>query len=117
MIKVLVVKSRDDYRSFKVSGHANFDDYGRDIVCAAISVLTQTAASAVSELAHIEPKIVVNEKTGLLSCELPRNLDENKQHTVNIIVGTFLVGIRGVLDQYPKYLQLKIEEVDSDAKV
>lgn len=115
MIKVHVVKSGENYRSFKVSGHANFDEYGRDIVCAAISVLAQTAASAVFELANIQPKVVVKEKTGLLSCELPRNLDEKKQQTVNIIVGTFLVGIRGVLDQYPKYLQLKIEEVDSDA--
>lgn len=34
MIKVLSAKN-----IIKISGHANFDDYGKDIVCAAVSSL------------------------------------------------------------------------------
>ncbi|NLT12360.1 MAG: ribosomal-processing cysteine protease Prp [Clostridiaceae bacterium] len=37
-------------RSLSVKGHARFDEYGRDIICAASSTLFQTAIHALEEL-------------------------------------------------------------------
>ena len=39
MIAVTVVKNGDDYRSIESKGHAGFSSFGKDIVCAAASVL------------------------------------------------------------------------------
>lgn len=35
---------------FKASGHANYDEYGRDIVCSAVSILVVTLANRLNEL-------------------------------------------------------------------
>ena len=40
MIEVTVYKTmRHEYAGFDMSGHAGYDDIGKDIVCAAVSVL------------------------------------------------------------------------------
>ena len=41
MTTITITKtSSDKYRSIECNGHAGFADYGNDIVCAAVSVLT-----------------------------------------------------------------------------
>ena len=40
MIRIEVKKQNSDIIGFEVKGHAGSDEYGKDIVCAAISVLT-----------------------------------------------------------------------------
>ena len=40
MIKVIFYKDSDDcYTGFQVKGHAGFAAYGKDIICAGVSVL------------------------------------------------------------------------------
>ena len=45
MIKVVFER-----RGFEASGHANFDEYGKDIVCAAVSSILQHASYILREL-------------------------------------------------------------------
>ena len=45
MIKVEVTKKRISFL-----GHANFDDYGKDIVCAAVSGIVVCSVEAISKL-------------------------------------------------------------------
>ena len=39
-----------DCIGYEISGHAEFDDSGRDIVCAAISILATTTHNAIEKL-------------------------------------------------------------------
>lgn len=43
MIKVKVLK-----KSISISGHANYDDYGKDIVCASVSSIVMCSVEAIS---------------------------------------------------------------------
>ncbi len=47
MIKVEVKK---DVNEIKVTGHANFDDCGKDIVCASVSTLIITTVNAIERI-------------------------------------------------------------------
>ena len=47
MIDVVAFAKNGKYTGLKVSGHANFDEEGKDIVCAAVSVLTLNLANSI----------------------------------------------------------------------
>ncbi|MDO4369174.1 MAG: ribosomal-processing cysteine protease Prp [bacterium] len=50
MIKVSVNEENNFIKEIKIDGHANFDDYGRDIVCAAVSSIVTTTVNAILRL-------------------------------------------------------------------
>lgn len=55
MINVTFSVTKDGLiRSLSVQGHAGFDEYGRDIICAASSTLFQTAIHALEELCELK---------------------------------------------------------------
>ncbi len=43
MIKIKINYDNDAIKGFKISGHANYDDYGKDIVCASVSSIVITS--------------------------------------------------------------------------
>ncbi|OGO76636.1 MAG: hypothetical protein A2Y23_06460, partial [Clostridiales bacterium GWB2_37_7] len=57
---------------FKVDGHAGFAKSGDDIVCSAVSVLTQTTVQGLKMVADIDIEYEI--KDGYLSCRLPSEL-------------------------------------------
>ena len=46
MIKVSVLKDKDNYKKIDVTGHALYDDFGKDIVCASTSSIIITSVNA-----------------------------------------------------------------------
>lgn len=50
MIKVILKKNFDLYESISITGHANFDLYGKDIVCSAVSSIVITSVNAIIRL-------------------------------------------------------------------
>ncbi len=50
MIKVRISCTGDDIRSIDVSGHALFDQYGKDVVCAGVSSVVIGALNALDIL-------------------------------------------------------------------
>ncbi len=61
---------------FKAQGHAGFSEYGKDIVCAAISALTQATAQGVTEVAKAKAKLTVDDDKGLLELEIVDDSEE-----------------------------------------
>nr|WP_302599981.1 ribosomal-processing cysteine protease Prp [uncultured Cellulosilyticum sp.] len=98
MIKVIY-----DGEMLRVQGHAGYAPEGQDIVCAAISVLTTTFINA-AVLYECDINIVHNEK-GLIDVEFTKT-DE----TLNILLNTYFIGVDGVAEQYPKYVEVLINE-------
>ena len=49
MIKVRIVKNNDIIESIHCNGHANYADYGKDIVCVSFSTMIITTVNAILE--------------------------------------------------------------------
>lgn len=64
MIKVRVIKENAKYTNVTIKGHANFDDYGKDIVCSAVSSIVTTTVNGI--LAIDEGSLSFDKKDGLL---------------------------------------------------
>ena len=50
MIKVKVIKEKGCYQSISILGHAMYDDYGKDIVCSAVSSIVTTTINGILTL-------------------------------------------------------------------
>lgn len=50
MIKVKVLKENDFYKEITITGHANYDSYGKDIVCSSVSSIVITTVNAIISL-------------------------------------------------------------------
>ena len=81
-------------------GHAETGPYGEDIVCAAISMLSQTSLLGLHEVAQqsMEYRIVDGELDILLS----EPITERGQ----TILETMLLGIKNVADQYSDFVRV-----------
>lgn len=50
MIKVFIEKNEEEFNKITISGHAMFDDYGKDIVCSAVSSIVITTVNGIVEI-------------------------------------------------------------------
>lgn len=112
MINVVVYRNNDGaITGFDVSGHAGFDDYGRDIVCAAVSSVAQTAVLGVRKV--VKAKAISKSKSGYLSFELKNN-DENALSRASDILETMYVGLKDIEKQYIDFLKVESRRCKND---
>lgn len=86
-----------------VSGHAEYDESGKDIVCAAVSAATIMALNTVTEV--LRAKAQVKSSDALLSL----HLSESNQESEHLLEGLFLF-LSDLTLQYPEYLAVSIQE-------
>jgi uncharacterized protein len=108
MINVIFKKSQDIFLSFYVKGHADFADYGKDIVCSSVSTVAQYTIIGVTDTLNIKAKYAALE--GDISLDLsnlsPKEIDKSQ----NFMKTMFKFCI-GLTDAYGKYVKVNIEEV------
>ncbi|NMA86882.1 MAG: ribosomal-processing cysteine protease Prp [Tissierellia bacterium] len=99
---------------YRVSGHTGFADEGEDIVCSAISILAQTTLVALVEIVDIQEKELnfhIDEKKGILDVKLPKSIDGTTKEKAQILLRTFELGIKMIIESYSGYITLKYREV------
>ena len=98
MISVNVSFIGSDLQKLTVSGHANYDQYGKDIVCAGVSAVVTGGINALeSELANIK---IVNEdnKLGVVVV--------NSNEKIQTILKTILIQLETIEASYKKYIKI-----------
>jgi len=103
MVKVKVKRSKDNHLiSVEVSGHALSAPCGSDIVCAAVSVLTQTVIFALDDLLNIKPPLKMEE--GYLFLSVPSDIENDKKEKLHLLLETMLLGLKETAISYPRNL-------------
>lgn len=113
MINVKIFRDKDYILGFKIKGHAEYADYGKDIVCAAVSVLSQTSLMSLVEVCGIDEDSIDYkiDETGYLEVNLPRNLNIETLKISQIVLKTFELGIISIIESYPNNVTLINGEV------
>jgi uncharacterized protein YsxB (DUF464 family) len=107
MIKITIVRNVEKaIIRFAVSGHAFYNDPGKDIVCAGVSAITVGAVNAIEKLTGLVP--VVISKSGLLKAETPNSTDSVRNDQVQLLLEGMIVALDTIVESYGKYV--KIEE-------
>lgn len=92
-------------RRFSVSGHAGYDDPGKDIVCAGVSAVTVGAVNAVEKLTGLVPKAKM--QNGWLSAETPYGGDPELDGRVQLLLEGMVVSLETIADEYGTYVQIQ----------
>ena len=110
MIEILIVRDQMGHiTEFTITGHAGYDDLGKDIVCAGVSAISGAAIIGMERLLEIEPSIKVEK--GYLKCILPDNISEGNAEGARIIVETMALGLKDISDKYKKFVKVLDKEV------
>lgn len=111
MTKVFLYQRENHYTGFEMDGHAYFDELGSDIVCAAVSILSQTCVNALYELLKLEVTLYEDEEEGYLKAELPENLSHVQKEHVDLLIGQMKIGLVGIANMYPEHVTVETREV------
>lgn len=95
------------YKSFKVRGHSGSAPAGKDIICAAVSAIVQTALIGLDEVALIKNSYTVSD--GLVNCILPDNINEASFDTAQTIISVMYLGLASIAEQYHDFVRINEE--------
>lgn len=96
--------------AFTYNGHADFDDYGKDIVCAAVTAQCMMVYNGLDEVMKIKNRIDMDNEGGYLSVSIDSSSLKEKKDA-QVLMETLLLGIKAMEMQYGKFIKLIEEEV------
>ena len=110
MTTITVYKRQDGaIAGFEASGHAGAAKIrGYDLVCCAVSALTQTGVNALCAVAQVTPEAKVSD--GYLRCILPEELDEAQMDRAQIVLRTIMTGLTDIQKIYPNLIRIQQKE-------
>lgn len=94
---------------FEAKGHAGGRRIrGYDLVCCAVSALTQTAVNALEAVAGITPDVQIQD--GYLRCILPDGLEPAVLEKAHIVLLTVMTGLTDIQKIYPNLVRIQQKE-------
>ncbi len=100
MIKVTVEKERALYKKVKVLGHALYDDYGKDIVCSAVSSIVITTVNGILLVDKDSLNYMVSKKGMSISIE-------NNNPITQKLIKNMINLLKELEQNYPKNIEFK----------
>jgi uncharacterized protein YsxB (DUF464 family) len=85
---------------FVVTGHAEYAEHGADIVCSAVS--------AMSQMTHLALKRHTDVVSVIKSGDMSVQIDKPNVYT-NVLIDAMINGLRHVTKQYPQYVEIMEE--------
>ncbi len=99
MINITVKHQNDYIENVTIEGHSNFAPKGQDIVCAAVSAISEGSLNAIIEMTKMKPDFEM--KDGYL------NMNFSADEKVQTIVRVMLIQLKTVEEAYSKYIHIK----------
>ena len=110
MITAVLYREGGNLTGCRLEGHSGWAESGRDIVCAAASILGCTCVNALESVCGVIPEITeYNEQKGVLAFELPE-MTEEENSKAQILMGALKQGLDDLTAEYPQNVTLSIIE-------
>lgn len=94
---------RNQPAGLRASGHADFAEYGEDIVCAAVSAILQAARLGLTEYARLDVR--ARQEPGEL--ELTWSEEDRNLESLRAIVTTAELAVSEIARRYPEHVRLR----------
>ena len=108
MTKISVFKKDGIYTGFEVSGHAGYAESGKDIVCAAISMLVLNTINSIETFTEDGFSCEADPEIGRIKFQFETIVSKDSELLMNSLV----LGLQGVQEEYGKeYMKLILKEV------
>ena len=106
MINISIKKNNKQYQEFIFKGHALYDDYGKDIVCAGVSSVLITTVNAI--IRYDEKAITkLNEKNNTIHLIINKN-----DKIITLLLDNMSSLLKELEVSYPKNISIREDESD-----
>ena len=110
MTVIKIFKKNNQINTIECSGHSGYAENGCDIVCSAISSLTQGCVLGLIEVAGIKDiEIKKNDKNGYYRFSIPYNISEIQRFQANTLLNTLELCLKDLEKGYSKYIKLEVK--------
>lgn len=107
MIKAVFYKKNDKYFGFSLNGHAGYADYGKDIVCSAVSALAFNTVNSIKRLTDDHVIYEVSE-SGSLRCKVVSDVSSESA----LLINSLYIGLTGIEEEKGRnFVKVYIREV------
>ena len=99
MIKIKVEYDNNFISKIVITGHANYDDYGKDIVCAAVSASVLTTINGIIALDNsiLEVDNILDKRTITVL---------NNEQKSQVVLNSMLSNLKSLVVEYPKNIKI-----------
>lgn len=103
MTRVIIFQAGEELRGFSCEGHAGYAEHGKDIVCAAVSMISTNTVNAFYKFTTDVPIVHVEGENAVISCKFKKKLSPEGE----LLLKTFVLGVNTIMEQYgKKFLQV-----------
>lgn len=99
-----------EYAGFEARGHTGYAHAGEDIVCAAVSALTQTTANGLKEILRAPVSVRIFGEDAALSVELLGGADSEQKKGAQLLLETLVAGLLSTEKAYPEFVRVIFKE-------
>lgn len=107
MINITVYKSNQNIMAIEVSGHSGYAVAGKDIVCSAVSTLTEALINGLVDVVGIKDCFTIDESVPYLKVELPKSITDKQLSDSQILFKSTVNALVNVKDSYSKFINIK----------
>ena len=99
------IRGNDDGQvvSFNMNGHADFDEYGKDIVCAGASAVVFGNVNAIIAMTDADPDIKLEDDGGYLEFSVENPNDEKLQ----TLLKAMIISLKTIEEEYNDYIRIE----------
>jgi uncharacterized protein YsxB (DUF464 family) len=90
-----------------ISGHAEYDVPGKDIVCAGVSAVSIGTINAVEALCGTELPVI--QEHGFLQVDIPSNLEGVIHEKVQLLMEGMVVSLQTIEFDYSEYIDILVK--------
>ena len=101
MIKIKVSKEGNNIKNIIITGHANYSEYGKDIVCAAVSATVLTTLNGI--IAIDDSILEVDSKHDKMIININKDEDISQ-----ILINNMINCLQELVIEYPKNIKIEI---------
>ncbi|OYD08246.1 ribosomal-processing cysteine protease Prp [Paludifilum halophilum] len=107
MIRITVNRDEEGrIAGIRVRGHADYGEYGQDIVCAAVSGITIGLTNASESLLGVRLFREEDNTDGELDLRVPAGLSSETDGRVRFLLEAMQSSLRSIADEYKDYVQM-----------
>ena len=95
----------DRINGFSISGHSDYDEPGKDIVCAAVSAVVTMAEATINDVCGAKAKVRVKDgENNRITLTLPVSCDE--EDSVQAVLTGMMLTLCSLRDDYPDNIEV-----------
>ena len=95
---------------YKAQGHSDYADAGSDIVCAAVSALTQATANGITKILKAPARYSQNDRDAVLELRLSDACSDDLVDRAQLLFETLLQAVQSIQADFPQNVRVIFKE-------